>query len=201
MKRGIGEVMQYEMQRWFERDGERFLVGIGLRPDDMVLDFGCGEGVYSIPAAKLVGPGGIVYALDRDRHSLRSVMEKASAFGTYNIVTVIDPLELKRLLHDNLLDAVLFYDVIHSYYFTHKERARLLMEISPMVLSGGLISIFPKHMDHDEIHTVTMELEKLGFLLLGENSTNLMHDGMYTRGYTIQFKKMKGIHDAENKTV
>jgi ubiquinone/menaquinone biosynthesis C-methylase UbiE len=193
--------MQYEMQRWFERDGERFLVGIGLRPDDMVLDFGCGDGVYSIPAAKLVGTGGIVYALDRDRHSLKIVMEKASAFGTYNIVTVTDPLELKRLLHGNLLDAVLFYDVIHSYYFTHEERTRLLMEISPMVLSGGLISIFPRHMDHDEIHTVTMELEKLGFLLLGENSSNLMHDGMYTGGYTIQFKKMKGIHDAENKTV
>jgi cyclopropane fatty-acyl-phospholipid synthase-like methyltransferase len=193
--------MQYEMQRWFKRDGERFLIGIGLRPDDMVLDFGCGDGVYSIPAAKLVGTGGIVYALDRDRHSLRSVMEKAAAFGTYNIVTVIDLIELRRLLHGNLIDAVLLYDVIHSYYFTHKERVRLLMEISPMVPSGGLISIFPRHMDHDEIHTVTMELEKLGFLLLGENSTNLMHDGMYTRGYTIQFKKMKGIHDAENKTV
>jgi precorrin-6B methylase 2 len=91
MMRGIEEVMQHEMQRWLERDGERFLVGIGLRSNDMVLDFGCGEGVYSIPAAKLVGTGGIVYALDRDRHSLRSVMEKAAAFGTANIVTVIDP--------------------------------------------------------------------------------------------------------------
>ena len=194
------EVMRNELQRWFEREGELFLSGIGLRPNDSILDFGCGDGVYSIPAAILVGKQGVVFALDRDRLGLKRVVEKAGELGISNIVIVHDMDELKRLLHGSSLDAVLFYDVIHSYYFTHKQRVHLLVSLGPMVRAGGLISIFPRHMEHDEIHTVTMELKSLGFSLLGEESTNLMHDGMFTRGHTIQFKKMKGIHDAENKT-
>ncbi len=192
--------MRNELQRWFEREGELFLSGIGLRPDDIVLDFGCGDGVYSIPAAILVGKRGGVFALDRDRLCLKRVMEKAGELGISNIVIVHDLNELKRLIHSTSLDAVLFYDVIHSYYFTPKQRVHLLVSLSPMVRAGGLISIFPKHMEQDEIYTVTMELKSLGFSLLGENSTDLMHDGMFTQGYTIQFKKMKGIHSAENKT-
>lgn len=32
--------MRNNLQQWFAREGERFLAGIGLRPNDTVLDFG-----------------------------------------------------------------------------------------------------------------------------------------------------------------
>ena len=192
--------MQNEMQRWFELEGVRFLSGVGLQPNDRVLDFGCGDGVYSIPAAKLVGKEGVVFALDRDRHGLKKVMEKVEAFGISNIVTVHHPNELKRLLHGTFLDVVLLYDVIHSFYFTQRERARLIASISPMIRTEGLVSIFPRHMERDEICTITLELRERGFLMLEEKTTNLMHDGKYTCGYTIQFKKI-GCSDAENESV
>ncbi|MBN2323588.1 MAG: methyltransferase domain-containing protein [Spirochaetes bacterium] len=190
--------MTPDIKRWFEREGERFFTGIGLKPDDIVLDFGCGEGVYSIPAAKLVGIGGAVYALDQNRHSLRVVIKKAASFGILNIVTVHDLDELKRVLHGTLLDAVLFYDVIHSYYFTRIEIMHLLMSICPMVRAGGLISVYPRHMEQNETNEVIMELKKLGFFPSGEKSTNLIHDFTYTGGYVLQFEKTKGSRNAEN---
>ena len=193
--------MRNNLQQWFDREGERFLAGIGLRPNDTVLDFGCGEGVYSIPAAALVGEGGAVFALDRSRHYLNHIIEKSAEMGLSNIATVQNLDELKRTLHGSLLDVALFYDVIHSYYFTAIERTRLFLSIRPMMRAGGIVSIFPRHMNRGEIRTVTSELRNLGFFPQGEKSTKLMHDGNYISGYTIQAKKGKGAHDAENKTV
>jgi cyclopropane fatty-acyl-phospholipid synthase-like methyltransferase len=35
---------------------------VGIWPGDLVLDFGCGRGCYTIPAAGIVGKRGVVYA-------------------------------------------------------------------------------------------------------------------------------------------
>jgi len=41
------------------------LRAVGVRGGLTVLDFGCGSGNYSIPAAKIVGEKGKVYTLDK----------------------------------------------------------------------------------------------------------------------------------------
>jgi precorrin-6B methylase 2 len=56
-----------------DEDGICFLKGIGIENDRMILGFGCGEGHYTIPAAKVAGEGGNVYALDKKRESLREL--------------------------------------------------------------------------------------------------------------------------------
>jgi len=40
-----------DMDRWEKEDGVKFLRKVGLRPGQTVLDFGCGAGHYTIPAA------------------------------------------------------------------------------------------------------------------------------------------------------
>ena len=49
----------------------------GVSPGMRVLDFGCEPGRYTIPAASLVGPEGIVYAVDVHLLAIRMV-EKAA---------------------------------------------------------------------------------------------------------------------------
>ncbi len=48
---------------------EKHVVGklaeIGMQKGQMVLDFGCGSGDYTIPAAKVVGKSGTIYAVDK----------------------------------------------------------------------------------------------------------------------------------------
>jgi len=195
----IGEQMPNELRKWLTHNGVCLFRELGLQPGDRVLDFGCGDGVYSIPAAKVVGKEGVVFALDRDRASLNSLMKKALRLGLFNIVAVYDLNELKPLLRGIPLDVVLLYDVIHSYYFTDKQRIDLLRSITRMVKTNGLISIFPRHMENDEICTVRDTLNRLDFFLEKQQSSNLMHNGGYTFDSTLNFRKVPGLSNAENK--
>lgn len=51
---------------------------IGISPGSYVLDYGCGSGSYTIPAAQLVGPEGKVYAADIHKLAIREIQKKKS---------------------------------------------------------------------------------------------------------------------------
>ena len=55
----------------------KFLEHTGISPGWNVLDYGCGTGSYSIPAAQLVGPMGKVYAADIHPLAINEVQKKA----------------------------------------------------------------------------------------------------------------------------
>jgi 2-polyprenyl-3-methyl-5-hydroxy-6-metoxy-1,4-benzoquinol methylase len=179
-----------DIQRWLEHDGVLFFKELGLLGGEKVLDFGCGGGNYAIPAAITVGSCGSVYALDGNRCVLENLMTKASSFGTSNIVPVNNLEELAQVLAGVLLDAVLFYDVIHSYYFTRSERERLLTSIGAMLSPGGLVSIFPKHMSRVERNLIVESLERRSIYLENEGSCNLVHDGRCELGHVMNFRKL-----------
>lgn len=48
-----------------------------IRKSHAVLNFGFSLGMYTIPAAKITGEQGRVYALDKDKESLDELMQKA----------------------------------------------------------------------------------------------------------------------------
>jgi ubiquinone/menaquinone biosynthesis C-methylase UbiE len=54
---------------------------INLKAGQTVLDYGCGIGSCTIPAARLVGKGGKVYALDKQPLAIRKVKERAQKGG------------------------------------------------------------------------------------------------------------------------
>ena len=47
-----------------------WIEALGLKAGDRVLDVGCGPGFVSFGLAERVGPGGMVYAIDRSREAL-----------------------------------------------------------------------------------------------------------------------------------
>ena len=81
--------MQNGKSRWLETLGENFVRRIGLKPGQTVVDFGCSQGNYSIPAAKVVGNTGRVYALDRDREALRELAKLKDADGLSNVIPIL----------------------------------------------------------------------------------------------------------------
>jgi tRNA A58 N-methylase Trm61 len=48
--------------------GEIFSIDVGIEQNHSVIDFGCGKGAYVIPAARIVGEIGKVYAVDKKNH-------------------------------------------------------------------------------------------------------------------------------------
>ena len=162
---------------------------VGIRSGYRVLDFGCGKGSYTIPAAKVVGNKGGIYALDRNRFVLAKLVREAASQGLRNVVPAHSIEELKRSPGKNLLHAVLLYDVIHSYYFTSAQRRILLRSITELVGTKGLISVFPRHMSSSGIDGIKEQLRILGYVLETEITAELLHDEQYASGRIFNFRK------------
>jgi len=67
------------------RDPVQALRVAGLQPGQRVLEVGCGPGFFTVPAARLVGEKGGVYALDINPVAVERVRQKVNAQGVTNI--------------------------------------------------------------------------------------------------------------------
>lgn len=81
-------------------DIERAMDAIGLGPGMIVGEAGAGDGYFTLPMARRVGPTGAVIANDISARSLRSLAERAQREEVANISTVVgqvdDPMFPRR---------------------------------------------------------------------------------------------------------
>ena len=54
------------------------LAEAGVKAGDVFIDLACGFGFFAIPAAKIVGPGGVICGVDVDKEALEELSEKVS---------------------------------------------------------------------------------------------------------------------------
>jgi len=178
--------MKTDVEKWFKEDAEKVLREVGIKKGNVILDFGCGEGIYSLPAAKIAGKKGKVFALDKSISKIDELIRKAKSIKLENVETVKTSGKLKVSFPDGYFDAVLLYDILHSYYFSLDEREKLLEEIRRVLRVRGLLSVYPEHMDVEKIRK---EIEKANFRLERKYSQMLIHEGRYTRAYVLSFRK------------
>ncbi len=186
--------MSADIKKWLERDGEEFLRDIGIKNGQAVFDFGCNRGHYTIPAAKVVGKNGKVYAFDKDKAALSELEKTVRKFGLKNIQLING--NTKIPLEDSSVDAVLCYDVIH--YMNREGRDIVYKEIYRVLMKDGIFSIYPKHHKEDyplneladvSLREVIEKIENAGFILARKFSRELLHDDYYNKGYVCNFKK------------
>jgi ubiquinone/menaquinone biosynthesis C-methylase UbiE len=160
---------------------------IGIRRGQTVLDFGCGSGTYTIPVAKIVGPQGRVYALDKNKKALDELMQKARSAGLKNIGRMETSGKLEIELVDESVDVVLLFDVFHSFYFPQADdRRRLLNEIYRIMKPTALVSVWPKHMESE----TEDEIKNADFRLEMDLSEMLIHDSRnLEKGKVLNFRK------------
>ena len=72
-----------ERRQWQEPGP--ILKAIGMEVGKRFADIGCGDGFFSLPAARMAGEGGAVYGVDADAESLKELREKAERAGLINI--------------------------------------------------------------------------------------------------------------------
>jgi len=83
-----------------------------------------------------------VYALDKDKEALDTLMQKAGSAGLTNIERMETSGELQIELADETVDGVLLFDVFHSFYFPQAgDRRRLLGEIYRIMKPPAFLSI------------------------------------------------------------
>ena len=186
--------MSADLKKWLEKDGEKFLQDIGIKNGQVVFDFGCNRGHYTIPAAKVVGKNGKVYAFDKNKDALSELEGTIKIFGLKNIQLING--NTKIPLEDNSVDTVLCYDVIH--YMNRKGRDIVYNELYRILTKEGIFSVYPKHYKEDypldeladvSLREVIEKIENAGFILARKFSRELLHDDYYNKGYVCNFKK------------
>ena len=118
---------------------------IGIREGQTVLDFGCGPGSYTIPAAQIVGEKGRVYALDIHPLAIKAVEEKAKKKKLTNITAILSHGDTG--LPDESVEVVLLYDTIHHI----KDRRALLAELHRVLKRDGFLSVTDHHLKANEM--------------------------------------------------
>ena len=169
---------------------EKVLRTVGVEAGQTCLDFGCGHGNYTIPLARIVGPAGTVYALDKDEGELDKLVERAREAGLGNIRRMDSSGDLGIALDDGSVDAVLLYDVLHSHYFSAEQRDALFREIGRVAADRALLSVFPNHMEPGEIEEeVVRRAAGIGFENAREYRGPVVHDDGIIEGHIVTFGK------------
>jgi len=177
--------MSFGLMSWLAVDGVEFLKKLGLERGDVVLDFGCGSGIYSIPAAILVGKHGVVYSIDKRRRVLDELMVRASSLALYNIKTIVSSDEAEIPLKEDSVDLVLLYDIFRYFPVGNSRLVGLLFEVRRVLKQEGLLSVFPKHVD---IESLVNSIVNCSFYFLDEYSGMLVHNGKLESGRVLNFR-------------
>ena len=122
---------------------------IGIQPGNVVLDYGCGLGSFSIPTAKIVGEKGKVYALDIHPLALKRTKKKAQKKKITNIEFIHSDCDTG--LNDESVDIILFYDLLKSLLTPQKQLVELYRVLKP----EGILCVKDIHSDDKILSIIT----------------------------------------------
>lgn len=150
-----------------------------------VVDFGCGYGTFTIPAARIAK--GAVYALDIDSDMAKETQRKAEAAGLSNVRAECRDFEAHGTgLHDGSVGYAMLFNILHC-----EDPMLLLLEARRILMVGGLLGIMHWNYDAGTPRGPSMEIRprpeqcrawavSVGFVLVGTSHIDLPphHYGM-----------------------
>ena len=111
------------------------IIRSGIKEGSHVLDYGCGPGFCTIPATKIVGSQGMIYALDIHPLSIKIIEKKIKKYNLQNVKPILT--ENGTGLPDESIDIALLFNVI----FMINNQESVIEELHRVLKKGGIISI------------------------------------------------------------
>ena len=127
----------------------------GVRPGQKVIEIGCGPGFFTIPAAKIVGEKGLIYAIDVNHRAIKRVEEKIRKYEISNIKPILGN-AAKSGLQDSSIDLAFIFGL----RYVAGGLGNLVSEMHRILKAGGILS-FEKTMGSGD--KLVEEVEKAGF--------------------------------------
>jgi tRNA A58 N-methylase Trm61 len=115
---------------------EAVVAQIGLQPAHLVADVGAGTGIFSVPLARAVSPGGRVLSVEVDAGFLPIIADKARQAGVDNITPVLGQFGDPRLPRGDV-DVAFLHDVLHHI----EQRASYIQALASYLKPGGRIVV------------------------------------------------------------
>ena len=114
------------------KDPGKLLKAAGLGPAQSVLEVGCGPGYFTLPAAKIVGDRGRVYAIDVHPKAIQRVQRKLAESGIQNVQPLLTNAS-ETGLPDNSIDRAFIFGMPHVVGGQEK----VIAEIRRLLGPGG----------------------------------------------------------------
>lgn len=121
-------------------DPHKIFSAIELKPGARVADLGCGRtGHFVFMASRLIGEGGVVYAVDIMKDVLENIKNRAKSEGYYNVETVWSDLEKTSALPipEKSLDACFLVNVAYAL----SDQATALKEAGRLLKENGYLVV------------------------------------------------------------
>jgi len=125
---------------------------LGIGPGRHVADIGAGSGWFTVRAAKRVGEGGMVYAVDINPAAIQYITDRAQKEKLPNITTILSHSD-DPLLPANSVDAVL---LLKTYHEVAKPEA-LLRNLRAALRPGAKVGIIDRN-GNGENHGVARDV-------------------------------------------
>ena len=117
-----------------------------------IIDFGCGYGTFSIPAARK--NKGTIYALDIDKEMIQLVQKTATEAGLRNVVAIQrDFIAEGTGLPDSSCEYVMLFNVLHV-----EEPLKILSEARRILMPGGKVGVIHWNYDPSTPRGPSMEI-------------------------------------------
>jgi ubiquinone/menaquinone biosynthesis C-methylase UbiE len=162
---------------WLQSEGAKMLMDLGVKHKDYVIDFGCGEGRYTIPLSEIVGKEGCVYAVERDTKTMSILQEKLPLFSTTDAIKFlkVDDLEKTTTISNKTIDSIFVFDVLQYVQDWDSLFAYFFRVLKP----NGFICIYPAAIPHPgevDIELALSKMEKVGFKYVRSTKFRMMHN-------------------------
>lgn len=115
---------------------EETLLKLGLKAGEIMADIGCGIGYFTIPAGRIVGTQGTVYALDISDEMLQEIDETKKRNDLTNIETVKSA-EYDLRLNNTSVSFAFTSNVLHEI----EDLGRFIDEIGRILVDKGRLAV------------------------------------------------------------
>jgi ubiquinone/menaquinone biosynthesis C-methylase UbiE len=150
---------------------EALLRKLGLKRGETVADIGCGPGFFTVPAAEIVGPDGLVLAADVQGEMLSAVKSRVTEKGLTN-VRVVKTSDTEVPIPPESCDLVLLAFVLNEI----GQRASFLHRIGRLLKPDGRIAIIEWYPHEQEDAPPVEQLLPQDVLLEDAHSAGLRVD-------------------------
>lgn len=171
---------------WIKNNSIKLLKKVGVKEGNIVLDCCCGEGNYTLPAARIVDREGLVYAMEMNKDKINILKEKLIKTNLKNIKIIEKEFKDAFPLPDKSIDIVLLFDIFWFFSIENNKLPLLLKEASRILKDNGIISIYPEHIDKEELKKIIINNH---FNPEKKICDFLIHDDNIQKGCIWNFKK------------
>ena len=126
-------------ERFGRSDPAEMLRELGVGAGSTVVDYGCGPGLFTLAAARLVGTAGMVYGVDLEPRMVELVARRAQEAGLSNVTAVASD-GTRAALPDAVADFIVCVQIMH-YQPTREQRVAVARDLARLLRAGGRVMI------------------------------------------------------------